>query len=210
MKRRYQLKYFVENHEVEMVDDKLRKLFLKRSAAPTSLSIKDFYIGSQISIHGRTLELVDYLDPLTKQKLEQQRQHTIGIITPDAINNMGKIMDSIFRNGFLLSRMKMIHLTVDDAKDLYKKKQGSAYFDNVISHMSSGPIVVMELIAEDGLSKLSNLISSLRARYGSGDLETAIEGSKDQQELEGIILILFDSPIFIFFFKRMVKFFLFT
>lgn len=45
--------FFNKSHEVEMVDNKSRKLFLRRTACPEHVTLKDLYVGNRINIFGR-------------------------------------------------------------------------------------------------------------------------------------------------------------
>ena len=69
IKRRYLLKYFPAEHQIEMVDLKLKRCFLKRGPAPSDVMPSQFYVGGQVIIHSRALSIVDYADPFTRSKL---------------------------------------------------------------------------------------------------------------------------------------------
>lgn len=48
LKRAYQLRYFVQQHQVEMVDLKSKKMFLKKSPCTEEITIEDFAIGKKV------------------------------------------------------------------------------------------------------------------------------------------------------------------
>jgi nucleoside-diphosphate kinase len=48
LKRMYLLKYFVQQHQVEMVDVKSKKMFLKKSACPAEITPEDFAVGKKV------------------------------------------------------------------------------------------------------------------------------------------------------------------
>ena len=48
LKRAYQLRYFVQQHQVEMVDLKSKKMFLKKSPCTEETTIEDFAIGKKV------------------------------------------------------------------------------------------------------------------------------------------------------------------
>ena len=50
LKRMYLLKYFVQQHQVEMVDVKSKKMFLKKSPCTEETSPEDFGIGKKVCI----------------------------------------------------------------------------------------------------------------------------------------------------------------
>ena len=51
LKRMYILKYFVQQHQVEMVDVKSKKMFLKKSPCPADIVIDDFGVGKKVLIN---------------------------------------------------------------------------------------------------------------------------------------------------------------
>ncbi len=55
--REFLLKYWVGTNEVEMVDLKTRKLFLRRSPCPRPISLKDLYVSNVLLLHGRELKV---------------------------------------------------------------------------------------------------------------------------------------------------------
>ena len=67
--RQYRLKYFKDANEAEMIDLKTKRLFLKRSPCPESMSLKDLYVGAKVVLYGRDLTLVDYGDESTRSRL---------------------------------------------------------------------------------------------------------------------------------------------
>ncbi len=55
--REYLLKYWVGTNEVEMMDLKTRKLFLRRTPCPMTISLKDLYASNILLLHGRELKV---------------------------------------------------------------------------------------------------------------------------------------------------------
>ncbi len=55
--REFLLKYCVGTNEVEMVDLKTRKLFLRRTPCPRTISLKDLYVSNILLLHGRELKV---------------------------------------------------------------------------------------------------------------------------------------------------------
>lgn len=47
------LQFFTKFHEVEMVDRKSRRLFLKKTACPPHVTTKDLFVGNRINLFGR-------------------------------------------------------------------------------------------------------------------------------------------------------------
>jgi hypothetical protein len=48
------------------------------------------------------------------------------VIKPDAYEAMGKIIDAFIKQGFIMSRMRMLRLTQDQADAFYSRNRGDA------------------------------------------------------------------------------------
>ena len=57
-------------------------MFMKRMACG-SISTKDLYLGSIITVFSRQLKLVDYGDLFTKNKFESAAARTFAMVKPD-------------------------------------------------------------------------------------------------------------------------------
>ena len=87
-------------------DLKNRRMFLKRMAYP-DISQKDLYIGSIVTVYARQLKLVDYGDTFTRKEFAKGKETTFALIKPDVYMHTGKIIDSIYQSGFVISKLKM-------------------------------------------------------------------------------------------------------
>ncbi len=92
LRRKYLLKFYVEPHLVEMFDIVNKKVFLKKSNCPPEITSKDFYINGKLIIFSRELEIIDFADNYTKQKLAHQLQPTVLIISSGVYLQWGKIL----------------------------------------------------------------------------------------------------------------------
>jgi nucleoside-diphosphate kinase len=85
---------------------KNKRKFLKRSPCPT-IMLKDLYIGSIVNVNARQLKIVDYGDTATRKRFARGKETQFALIKPDAYMHTGKIIDSIYASGFIISKMKM-------------------------------------------------------------------------------------------------------
>ena len=81
-------------------------MFLKRMSG-TQLKEKELFVGSTVTVYSRQLKLVDYGDVFTRQHFAQGKQSTFALIKPDVYTHTGKIIDSIYRSGLTIGKMKM-------------------------------------------------------------------------------------------------------
>jgi nucleoside-diphosphate kinase len=68
---------------------------------------KDLYVGSIVTVYARQLKLVDYGDTFTRKEFAQGKETTFAMIKPDVYMHTGKIIDLIYKNGFIISKLKM-------------------------------------------------------------------------------------------------------
>lgn len=81
-------------------------------------------------------------------------EQTLAIIKPDATKKkvIGKIIQRIEEEGFTISRLKMLHLTKEEAQGFYIVHKDKNFYDPLTDFMSSGEIVVMVLERENAIS----------------------------------------------------------
>ncbi len=94
------------------------------------------------------------------------------MIKPDAVRNgyMGKILDQIISNGFRIKAMKYIHLTEDQAGAFYAVHKERPFYGELVSFMTSGPIVAAIL-------EKDNAVADFRELIGATNPQEAAEGT---------------------------------
>jgi nucleoside-diphosphate kinase len=99
-------------------------------------------------------------------------EKTLAIIKPDAIKKrvMGKILQRIEDEGFKISRLKMLHLSSEEARAFYIVHKDKKFYESLTGFMASGEIVVMILEGE-------NAISHWRETMGATDPALAENGT---------------------------------
>jgi len=114
---------------------------------------------------------------------------TLAIIKPDATKKriIGKIIERIEEEGFAIARMKLVHLTKDEAKGFYIVHKDKGWFDSLTEFMSSGPAVVMVLEAENAVRRWRDVMGAtdpalakpgtLRHAHGFSIERNAVHGS---------------------------------
>ncbi|KPP73842.1 Nucleoside diphosphate kinase 7-like [Scleropages formosus] len=82
--RRYQLLFYPKDGSVEMFDVKNQRLFLRRTQYE-ELREEDLFVGNRVNVFSRQLNLIDYGDQYTANKLGSKTERTLGVIKPDAL-----------------------------------------------------------------------------------------------------------------------------
>ncbi|RLN57195.1 hypothetical protein BBJ29_005477 [Phytophthora kernoviae] len=183
LNRQYNVRYFVDTHNVEIFDTKTSRLFLKKSDCPATLSAKDFFIGSKVLIYGRHFELQDYLDPFTAEKLGRQQQKSVLVIKADMVRNIGAVLDFLSHQQFAFSAVKMLQVGRPHAEKLFELLRGTSEFDTRVNQLARAPVVAMELVQENCLDKLKQVVNSLSLRFNAqpGEIESAASVLEAQQ-----------------------------
>ncbi len=120
-------------------------------------------------------------------------QRTLSIIKPDAMekSSAGAILARFQEEGFLITAMKTIHLTRPQAEGFYAEHRGRGFFDELVTFMSRGPIIVLCLEREDAIAKYREVIGAtdpakaapgtIRKLYGANVGENAVHGSDSEK-----------------------------
>lgn len=165
LKRKYLLKYFVKQNQAEMVDIKSKKLFLKKSPCPPELTPEEFFIGGKVLIYSRELEIVDFGDETTRNRLQTQIQQTVAIMTPDWTAEWGKVLDAILStSGFNLISLRSYQFPQSVADSVCGIFNISSRAKSNL--LSSGVSLVLVSQQEDGINRLLDLAEPLMKEYG--------------------------------------------
>ena len=89
-------------------------------------------------------------------------ERTLSIIKPDATrrNLTGKINARFEDAGLRIIAQKRLHLTRDQAEGFYYVHKERAFFNDLVTFMTSGPIVVQVLEGEDAIQKNRDLMGA--------------------------------------------------
>jgi nucleoside-diphosphate kinase len=120
-------------------------------------------------------------------------QRTLSMIKPDAMekSSAGAILARFQEEGFAVRGLKHIHLTRAQAEGFYAEHKGRGFFDELVTFMSRGPIIVLCLEREDAIAKYREVIGAtdpakaapgtIRKLYGANVGENAVHGSDSEK-----------------------------
>jgi len=82
-------------------------------------------------------------------------ERTISIIKPDAVakNVIGEIYSRFEKAGLRIVAAKMVHLSREQAEGFYAVHKERPFFNDLVSFMISGPVVVQVLEGEGAIVK---------------------------------------------------------
>jgi nucleoside-diphosphate kinase len=116
-------------------------------------------------------------------------ERTFSIIKPDAVakNVIGEIVSRFEKNGLRIIALKMLHLSREQAEGFYAVHKERPFYNDLVSFMISGPVVVQVLEGENAISKNRELMGAtnpaeaapgtIRADFATTVDENAVHGS---------------------------------
>jgi nucleoside-diphosphate kinase len=115
-------------------------------------------------------------------------ERTLTIIKPDGVEqgNIGDIIQILEKNHFKIKGAKMLRLTDCEASGFYAVHRERKFFKDLVRYMSSGPVLVMVLEAENAVARLRELMGSTDpAKAGEGTIRKRFATSIEKNVIHG-------------------------
>jgi len=115
-------------------------------------------------------------------------ERTLSIIKPDAVakNVIGEIYSRFENSGFKIVAAKMLHLDEIMAGGFYAVHQDRPFFKDLISFMTSGPIMVQVLEGENAVAKHREIMGATNPKEAaSGTIRADFAESLDENAVHG-------------------------
>ncbi len=89
-------------------------------------------------------------------------EKTLSLIKPDGVLRglIGEVIGRFEKAGLKIRAMKMLHLTLEQARAFYVVHKERPFYDSLTGFMSSGPIVAMILEGEGAIQKNRDLMGA--------------------------------------------------
>ena len=93
-------------------------------------------------------------------------ERTFAMIKPDAVaaKNSGKIIDMIESNGFTILEMRKMKLSKTKAEEFYAVHKDRPFFGELVSFVTSGPVIVMALERDNAVKAWRDLMGATDSR----------------------------------------------
>ncbi len=123
-------------------------------------------------------------------------ERTFSIIKPDATrrNLTGAINKKIEETGLHIVAQKRLHLTTDQAQKFYEVHKERPFYNDLVTFMTSGPVVVQVLEGENAVATYRDVMGAtdpanadagtIRAEYAEGIEANSVHGSDSQDNAE--------------------------
>ncbi len=116
-------------------------------------------------------------------------ERTLSIIKPDAVkaNRIGAIIGRFEQEGLRIVAARKRHLSTAEAEGFYAEHRERKFFRELVTFMTSGPVVVMVLEGEGAIARNREIMgatdpadaapNTLRKLYAASKGENAVHGS---------------------------------
>jgi len=115
-------------------------------------------------------------------------ERTLSIIKPDAVakNVIGKIASRFETNGLKIVKMEMKQLTEAEAQGFYAEHSERPFFGDLVTFMTSGPVVVQVLEGEGAVDKNRDLMGATNPQEAAeGTIRSDFAESIDANAVHG-------------------------
>lgn len=132
-------------------------------------------------------------------------ERTFFMIKPDGYERglVGEIISRIERKGLRIAAMKLKRLSREEAERLYSVHKGKPFFEELVSFVTRGPVVLMVVEGESAVSVVRNLLGptdgrkappgTIRGDYALSLSENIAHASDSPEAARQEISIFFDE-----------------
>ena len=129
-------------------------------------------------------------------------EQTLSIIKPDGVqkNLIGEIYSRFEKAGLEIVAARMMHLSDEQAQGFYAVHKERPFYNDLVSYMTSGPVVVQVLQGEDAIAKNREIMGAtnpadaapgtIRKDFAASIEENVVHGS-DAPETAAVEIAFF-------------------
>ena len=115
-------------------------------------------------------------------------EQTLSIIKPDAVakNVIGKIYSRFEDSGLKIIHAKMAHLSIEQAQGFYAVHKDRPFFNDLVSFMTSGPVMIQVLEGDNAVLKNRELMGATNPKEAApGTIRADFAESIDTNAVHG-------------------------
>ena len=129
---------------------------------------------------------------------------TFFMIKPDGVkrNLIGDVVSRVEKEGFVITKMKMMSISDDLAKRHYAEHSEKPFFNDLVDFITTGPVVAMEVEGEDAVSEIRRIMGAtkpseaepgtIRADLATKLEENVVHGSDSEESAERELSLFFE------------------
>ena len=130
---------------------------------------------------------------------------TFSIIKPNAMkkNAIGSIINKFESQGLKVAAAKLTHLSKGKAEEFYAEHSERPFFGELVSFMTSAPVLLMALHGENAIAKNREIMGAtnpadaaagtIRAEFGDNVGENAVHGSDSPESANRELNLFFEK-----------------
>jgi nucleoside-diphosphate kinase len=130
---------------------------------------------------------------------------TFFMIKPDGVqrNLIGQIISRVEVKGFNITKIKMMTISKELAEEHYGEHKDKPFFNDLVSFITSGPVVAMQVEGEDAVLQIRNIMGATNPNESTpgsirGDLATELDknvvhGSDSDESAERELSLFFGN-----------------
>lgn len=134
---------------------------------------------------------------------------TFSIIKPNAVNKgaIGAIINKFEQSGLKVAAAKLVRLNKSKCEEFYAEHKERPFFGELVSFMTSGPVMLMALKGENAVLKNREIMGAtdpkkaapgtLRAQFGDSVGENAVHGSDSPASAQRELALFFEKTEFV-------------
>jgi nucleoside-diphosphate kinase len=115
-------------------------------------------------------------------------ERTLSIIKPDGVkaNHIGNIISRFEKTGLRVVAAKMQHLTIKEAEGFYAVHKERPFFKDLVTFMSSGPVLIMVLEGPNAIAKNREIMGATDPKKATpGTIRADLSQSIDENTVHG-------------------------
>ena len=137
------------------------------------------------------------------------KEMTFSIIKPNAVkkNAIGPIIDLFEKNGLKITAAKLVTLSKAQCEEFYAEHKARPFFGELVSFMTSGPVMLMALSGEGAVMKNREIMGAtdpakaapgtIRKLFGDNVGENAAHGSDSADSAARELALFFKETEFV-------------
>ena len=161
MRKQYTVSFWESDNTLQMYDQHLKRVFLRRSVPPERPKMADFYLGGLVVVCSRPLRVLDYGDELTRRRYAAVRGTACMVIKPHSYHAAGKIINMVYDAGLSVGRLRMSRLLEEEAATFLQISAGggsaAAQSAAATAELSCDAIFALEITGDDIMARLHEL-----------------------------------------------------
>jgi len=132
-------------------------------------------------------------------------EQTFSIIKPNAMNKnaIGDIISIFEANGLKIAAAKLTVISKAKCEEFYAEHKARPFFGELVSFMTSGPVLLMCLQGENAIAKNREVMGAtdpkkansgtIRSKFGDSVGENAVHGSDSAESAQRELAIFFEK-----------------